>query len=280
MKYDYEISDSVYKIPVVEIYASSEFNCRDEFTQLSVRGLSETIREIGKLIEPIIVQPMEDVDPHERPTGNFKWRMIAGHRRLAAVKLLGWVVVQSRIVEGLSALDAARLNLLENIEREDLNIFEEAKALAKVWSGFSDKDVAKQLKRPKKWVYVRRLLLTLPEEVQKAAGSGRISQYDIEFIGRVEPYRQKTVFEQILAKKAGKNVSSPRVNGKAYNKTKKRSAQEIKQMMVHLMELSRVLNWDCSEVASTLAWVLGNISTRELLAERLPLHYDESLFDD
>ena len=278
--YDYEISDSVYKIPVKEIYASSEFNCRDEFTMTSVLGLSETIKEIGKLIEPIIVQPMDDVDPHERPDGEFKWRMVAGHRRLAAIQILGWVVIESRIVAGLSALDAARMNLLENIEREDLNILEESKALVKVWSGVTDKEVAKHLKRPKKWVQVRRLLLELPEDIQHAAGSGRISQYDIEFIGKVEPYRRLRVFEQILAKKSGKNVSSPRVNGKPYNKTKKRTNPEIKQMMVHLMELGLVLHCDCSEATSVLAWVLGNISTRELLAERLQLHYDESLFDD
>lgn len=279
MNYDYEISDSVYKIPVGEIYASSEFNCRDMFTATSVRGLANTILEVGKLIEPIIVQPMEDVIPHERVDG-YKWRVVAGHRRFAAVKLLGWVVIQSRIVEGLTALDAARLNLLENIERENLNILEEAKALEKVWDGSTDKEVAKHLKRPKKWVAVRRLLLEMPVEIQQAAGSGRVSQYDIEFIGRVEPYRRLVVFEQILAKRSGKNVSSPRAKGTAYNKTKKRDNQEIKQMMVHLMELSRVLKWDCLAVTSTLAWAMGNISTQQLLEERLSLHYDESLFDD
>ena len=107
-----------------------------------------------------------------------------------------------------------------------------------------------------------------------------MSQYDIEFIGRVEPDRRMNVFNQILAKKAGKPVSAPRVKGRAYRRSRMRTKPDMKKMMVHLMELSAIMNWDCSEVTSLLAWALGNISTRELLEERLPLHYDENIFDD
>lgn len=279
MKYAYETTDAIYEIPVDEIHASDEFNCRDTFTAQSVKSLVDSIQEIGKLIEPIIIQPMSDVGQSESVDGK-KWQVVAGHRRFRAVQLLAWLTISCRVVEELTSLDAARLNLLENIEREDLNIMEEANALDKVWGGVDDKIVSKLIKRPTKWVQIRRQLIEFPEEIQQAAASGRMSQYDIEFVGRVEPHRRLKVFNQILAKKAGKNVSAPSVNGRVYKKTKRRTNQEVTQMMVHIMELSQVLNWDCSEVASTLAWVLGNISARELLDERLPLHHDESLFDD
>ncbi len=277
--YDYPVSDAIYEIPLQEIHASDDFNCRDIFTVASVRGLCESIKELGKLIEPIIVQPMEDVPQSERVSSK-KWRVVAGHRRFKAVQLIPWNTIASRIVTGLTAIEAARLNLLENIERENLNIMEEARSLEKVWKDADEKELSKKIKRPVKWIRVRRLLVELPEEIQQAAASGRLSQYDIEFIGSAEERRRVTVAEQILAKKAGKQVSSPRAKNKVYKKSKQRSGQEIRQMLVHIMELSKIHKWDASQVASTLAWVLGNISTKELLEKRLPLHHDEHIFDD
>jgi ParB/RepB/Spo0J family partition protein len=277
--YDYEVSNTIYKIPVEEIYGSDDFNCRQPFTLQSVKSLADTIEGDGKLLQAIMVQPMEDVPEEDRIEGK-KWRVVIGHRRLAAVRLLGHKTIEAKIEIGLTALQASRDNLLENMERKDVNIMEEAAKIHIVWKGVSDKQVAKELKRPKKWVQTRRRLIEFPEEIQQAAASGRLSQYDVEFIGQVEPERRLVVFNQILAKKAGKNVSAPRVKERVYKKSKYRTKPETSQMLIHIMELSHVLNFDCSEVASTLAWVLGNITTRELLDKRLPLYYDESLFDD
>lgn len=281
MTYDYEVSGTIYEIPVDEIYASTEFNCRDLITPLSVKTLAETIKEDGKLLQPITVQPMEDVPPEEQ-VPHHKWRVVIGHRRLSAVFLLGWKTIPAVIETGHTALSAARANLMENIERENINILEEARGIQRVWETADDKDVADELKRPVKWVRVRRVLLELPDEIQQAAASGRLSQYDVEFIGQVEPRRRLTVYKQVIAKKAGKNVSAPRVKGKTYGKTKhnRRTLKEIKQMIAHVMELQQVHNTDCSHATSAMAWVLGNISTKELLEERLGLHHDENIFDD
>lgn len=279
MMHNYEISDTIYEIPVDEIHSSSDFNCRSTFTLQSVQRLSETIKGDGKLLQYITIQPMDDVPEDER-VEDKKWRVIIGHRRLAAVGILGHKTIAAKIDTGLTALQAARDNLLENMEREDINIMEEALKIGTAWRGVSDKEVAKAFKRPVKWVQVRRGLLTFPEEIQQAAASGRVSQYDIEFIGHVEARRRLTVFKQILAKKSGKLVSSPRVEGRLYRKSKVRRKPEIKQMVTHIMELSELHDEDCSQALSVLVWVIGNISTRELLEERLTLHHDESLFDD
>jgi ParB/RepB/Spo0J family partition protein len=276
--FDYEVTDAIYQIPIADIYASDDFNCRDTFTRQSVKGLAETIREVGSLLEAIAIQPMEDVPEGERVDKRF--RVVAGHRRLAAIELLGWSTIDARIVKGLTALDAARFNLLENIERQNLNVLEEATALSQAWVGVSDKLVAKQLKKPLKWVQVRRQLIDFPDEIQQAASSGRITQHDIEYIGRAEPERRLHIFNLILAKKAGKPVSIPRVKGNAYKKSTRPKMGEVNAMIVHIMELSQVMGYDCAAVISALAWSQGNITTREFLENRLPLHYDESVFND
>lgn len=281
MAYEYDISGTIYEVPLDEIYSSTEFNCRDLITPLSVKTLAETIQQDGKLLQPITVQPMEDV-PAQEQIPHHKWRVVIGHRRLSAVFLLGWETIPAVIETGHTALSAARANLMENIERENINILEEARGIQRAWSGFDEKDIAAGLKRPVKWVRVRLHLLELPEEIQQAAASGRLSQYDVEFIAQVEPKRYIKVYKQILAKKAGKNVSAPRVKGKTYGKSKykRRTLAEIKQMVAHVMELQQVHNTNCSHATDALVWVLGNISTKELLEERLGLHHDENIFDD
>lgn len=280
-EYNYDISGTIYEIPLDEIYSSSDFNCRDTITPLSVKSLAETIQQDGKLLQPITVQPMKDVPPEEQ-VPHHRWRVVIGHRRFSAVYLLGWDKIPAMIETGYTALTAARANLMENIERENINIMEQARGIQRAWADVDDNEVAKEFKRPVKWVRVRRELLTFPEEIQQAAASGRLSQYDVEFIGRVEPRRRLNVYKQILAKKAGKNVSAPRVKGKTYGKgaSKRRTLAEIKQMVAHVMELQQVHGTDCSHATSALVWVLGNISTKELLEERLGLHWDENIFDD
>ena len=279
MTHDYEISGTIYEIPLEEIHTSNEFNCRDDFTSGSVKSLADTIKEKGRLLQSITVQPMDDV-PEEERVPDKKWRLVIGYRRYAAFELLGKQTIPATIQVGLTALQAARINQLENEERENLNLLESAKGIGKAWDGISDKEVADAFKRPVKWVRVRRQLLEFPEEIQQAAASGRLSQYDVEFIGQVEPRRWMTVFNQILAKKAGKNVSAPRVKGRTYGKGNRRTLKEIKQMVAHVMELSEAHGSDGSKAASALVWVMGNISTRELLEERLGLHWDENIFDD
>lgn len=279
--YDYEVSGIIYELPVDEIHSSTEFNCRDFITPLNVKRLAETIEKDGKLLQAITVQPMEDVPPDEQ-VPQYKWRVVIGHRRFAAFNLLGRDTIPATIEVGLTAIEAARKNQLENEERSNLNLLESARGIGKAWSNFSDKEVAEAFKRPVKWVRVRRTLLEMPEEIQQAAASGRLSQYDVEFIGQVEARRRLPVFKQILAKKEGKNVSAPRVKGKTYGKNKcaRRTLQEIKQMVAHIMELQQVHDTNCSHAMSALVWVLGNISTKELLEERLGLHHDENIFDD
>lgn len=273
---DYEILDAIYAIPQPEIMVDPGFNCRGAFTPQSVHGLSQSIRENG-LLEPLIVQPIADISDAERPESDALYRIIAGHRREAAIRLfLRWEKLPCRIVKGLAAEQAQILNFVENLDREDLNMLEEAEALERVWSDLSERQLAKRIKRHARWIRARRRLLRLPEEVKQAAASGRLSQYDVEFIGRAtNADDQIRLYNNIL--EAKKNPDRKvRFRGAHYRKPSTRNRRQIEIMVSYLMEHVP----DAEQVASALAWAAGHLETQAFIEERLGLPFNKELFDD
>ena len=100
--------------------------------------MAENIRLRGGGVElkgldfPVVVQPIADM-VGEKPAG-FDYRLVAGHRRFKAVEtFLKWPCIPSMIRPGLSDHEARMLNFVENLERKDLNILEEARALGRLY---------------------------------------------------------------------------------------------------------------------------------------------------
>ena len=119
-----------------------------------IRELAESIKQEG-LIEPIIV----------RPRGG-RLELVAGSRRVAACKLLGWRKIQSQIRE-LSDQEAFELSMAENVARRSLNALEEAKAFERYiktngWG--SEVELATKIGKSKWYVSRRLRLLSLPPE--------------------------------------------------------------------------------------------------------------------
>lgn len=112
----------VYAIPLDSIYIEDGFNCRDAFPPASVRSLAKSIGESG-LQNPIFVIERGD-----------RYQLVAGHRRFLAVKWhVGWDDIPCRVLSGLDAQTLQVINFVENLERKDLNIVEEADTLPKLW---------------------------------------------------------------------------------------------------------------------------------------------------
>ncbi len=168
----------VFDISIRQIWCDPDFNCREEFTKDSVVELAGTIKLEG-LLFPIVVQPDSEIDV---PAG-FRYRLICGFRRTEACKSLGWEIIPANIRYGLSERQAHMMNLQENLERKDLNILEEAKAMDLLFPEYrTDRSISTELQRNVKWVSVRRKLLTLSEFIQKSAASGRLSARDLQAV--------------------------------------------------------------------------------------------------
>jgi ParB family transcriptional regulator, chromosome partitioning protein len=151
-------------VPVAEIVANPE-QPRLVFRHHELEDLTNSIREHG-IIQPLVVS--------QKPGGGYE--LIAGERRLRAARILSLPTVPV-IVRSVSARDKLLLALIENIQREDLNPLEEAKAYSKLVSEFNltQEGVSQKVGKARSTVANTLRLLELPDEIQQAVAAGTIS---------------------------------------------------------------------------------------------------------
>jgi ParB family transcriptional regulator, chromosome partitioning protein len=123
---------------------------------LNIEELALSIRQQG-LLQPIVVRPK-----------NHKYEVVAGNRRLEAVRSLKLRKISCHIVE-LSDREAYEVALVENVHHKTMNPIEEATAFQKYvesygWGGISD--LASRIGKSQEYVTKRLQLLRLPEKVQ------------------------------------------------------------------------------------------------------------------
>ena len=139
---------------------------RSAFDEAAIEGLAESIRENG-LISPIILRRL--------PQGGFG--LIAGERRLRALRLIGTGWTDAVVMDADEA-ETRALSLIENIQRENLSFFEEARAVRELLraTGQTQDTVARRLGRSPSFVANRLRILRLPDEVQAEIRSGALSE--------------------------------------------------------------------------------------------------------
>ncbi len=125
----------------------------------SLRALSESIREHG-VLEPILVRKEPNV-----PDGLPTFRLIAGERRLRAAEMAGLDSVPCVSIEA-NDVDAAIIAIIENLHREDLNIFEEATAIGSLigLSGMTQEQCARRLAVSQSYIANKLRLLRFTKE--------------------------------------------------------------------------------------------------------------------
>ena len=129
---------------------------RKRFDFDELEGLSQSIRENG-IIQPLIVRQNE----------NEQFELVAGERRLRAARLIGLTTVPC-IISEISEADSAVFAVLENLQRQDLNYFEEAEALACLVSDYhlSQEELCKKLGKAQSTVSNKLRLLKLSDEMR------------------------------------------------------------------------------------------------------------------
>lgn len=138
---------------------------RKYFDQEALEQLAESIKQHG-LLQPIIVR---------ESAGGF-YQIIAGERRWRASKLAGLTEVPVIIMQA-DALKAAEIAIIENIQREDLNPYEEATAYRSLMEQYelTQEEVAEKVGKSRSAVANTMRLLELPEEVIDMLKTGDIS---------------------------------------------------------------------------------------------------------
>ena len=158
------IAESVSEILISEIVANPE-QPRVSFGHQELEDLTQSIREHG-ILQPLAVSPKDD--------GGYE--IIAGERRFRAAKMAGLAAVPV-VVRKADGKDKLVLALIENIQREDLNPIEEARAYGRLTAefGLTQEEVAKKVGKARSTVANILRLLDLPEEIRHAVESGVVS---------------------------------------------------------------------------------------------------------
>lgn len=149
--------NKVVLIPIENIRKSSS-QPRTHFDTESLEELAQSISANG-LLQPVTV----------RKLGDNLYELIAGERRTMAFKKLGYDVIPA-IVEDFSEEQSIVLTLIENLQRKDLNYFEEAIGIAQLMHelGLNQQQVSRRLGKAQSTVANKlRLLKYSPETQQK-----------------------------------------------------------------------------------------------------------------
>jgi len=193
--FEEEIEQSVTKgtveeLPINQIRPNQD-QPRKHFDPVKLQELAESIKAYG-IIQPLIVQPQ----------GDNGYTIIAGERRFRAANLANLKKVPV-IIKDLSALEVIKLALIENVQREDLNIIEEAQAYQLLYQQFelTQQDIAESMGKSRSSIVNIMRLLKLPEAVQALVVSGELSFGHAKvLLGLKEPERMQQVCDYVLEK--------------------------------------------------------------------------------
>ncbi len=143
-------------------------------TRMRLHELASSIREFG-FLQPLVVSKVEK----ETPTGiAVEYQIIAGERRFMAAKLLGLPRVPAIIRNINLEREKLELGVIENIQRENLNPIEMARAFQRLQEEFrmTQREIAAKLGKSREVVANSVRLLDLPEYIQRAVEEGSVSE--------------------------------------------------------------------------------------------------------
>lgn len=193
------IADSIYWVEVERI-KPNPFQPRKSFDEAALASLAESIRQYG-VLQPLTVTRREIERPGE---GIFtEYELIAGERRLRASKLAGLREVPV-VIRTAEDSDRVKLELaiIENLQREDLNPLDRAKAFRRLADefGLQHKEIGVRVGKSREYVSNTLRILLLPAEIQESLERGEISEGHtrplLMLIDR--PEEQKTLFKEVV----------------------------------------------------------------------------------
>ena len=155
LKRESEKSNALQMVAVNSIYPNPN-QPRRRFREESIVFLADSIRRHG-ILQPLCVR-------EQRSDSGSRYELIAGERRWRAASLLGLEVVPCMVMQAVDDQASAQLSIIENLQRENLNCFEEALAMEKLMkqTGMRTEEVAEVLSLTAGAVCNKMRLLRLP----------------------------------------------------------------------------------------------------------------------
>jgi ParB family chromosome partitioning protein len=221
------IGETVVTIPLNKI-KPNRFQPRKKFNEEKLKELADSIKRHG-LAQPILVA--ESVVPGE-------YEIIAGERRVRASKLVGNKDIRAIVKRSTDDKQRFDLALIENIQRENLDAIEEAKAFKRLIEEFehTHEQIAEVVGKERSVISNTLRLLSLPEDVQILISEGKISSGHGKMLAGIESVEE---IKRIVSRILNENLSVRAVEKlaaelKPEEKITKQKKQEIE--LVHLKD--------------------------------------------
>jgi len=182
------LSLSVVEVPLNQIEANSQ-QPRKIFEDTALAELSESIKEYG-VLQPIILLRQDG-----------KYLIIAGERRYRAASLAGLKKIPA-VIKNLDSKEAALIALVENVQREDLNYLEEAKAYKKLMEDFNltQNEIAEKVSKQQSTISNKIRLLTLPENLQEKLINNKLTERHARALLKIsDDNSRQNIIDRVIA---------------------------------------------------------------------------------
>ena len=179
--------NEIIEIPLNEI-RSNPYQPRTTFDEGALEELATSIKEHG-VVEPVIVK--KSIKGYE---------LVAGERRTKASSIAGKETIPA-IIKDFSDLEMMEIALIENIQRENLNPIEEAKAFANIIkeTNMTQEEIASKFGKSRSYVTNLLGLLNLPSEVQKKVEEKKLSMSHARALSKItDPDKVKQLAEKAI----------------------------------------------------------------------------------
>lgn len=226
-------SEKIHSIEVSKICPNPN-QPRKLFADEAILKLADSIRQYG-IIQPLCVRKIGE-----------RYELVSGERRLRAARELGMSTVPCVILD-INEAKSAEISIIENLIREDLNIFEQASAIEALIDtyGLTQEQIAKRLSNSQSFVANKlRLLRLSSEERQKILENNLTERHARALLRILDPALREKVLDKIIEDGLNVTKSEELIEITLSNEPKKstRARTGIKDMHSFFASIDRLIS--------------------------------------
>lgn len=255
-----ESNTGIQKINISQIIPNPS-QPRKKFKDEDLKELSSSIRNQG-LIQPIIV----------KPTTDNQYQIIAGERRWRASQLIGAHEIDS-VVKDLDDTNVLEAALIENIQREDLNVIEEASAYKGLIDikGINNERLAKLIGKSSSHVSNILRLLELDEKIQQMVIDGDLSMgHARALIGVPNAINKaKEIIERKLSVRQAEKITSEFKKNKSKKNLKDPNIIDLEKELSDKIGLKTSIQFNDNGSSGSLTLYYSDLNQLDDLMKRL-----------
>jgi ParB family chromosome partitioning protein len=213
-------SDNEIVLVDAKSISPNPFQPRREFDDEELKGLAESIKNQG-LLQAIVLRKKQN-----------GYEIISGERRYRALKILGNDKIPCVIKPKITDREMMEMAIVENIQREDLNDIEQAKAFQRLLQdcGLSHEDLSKRVGKSRSAITNTLRLLKLPQDIQQKIVNGQISMGHARALLSIDDSKQlnemvdKIISEKLTVRDIEQSVQT--IKEKKFLKTTPKKTEE------------------------------------------------------